>query len=207
MTSYPALRRSLRGPLLFARSRAIPLAVASLAAIAVLAVWGAHGLDAYLEPSRRVPVVALAPLLSAAVIGTGLHPYMDELDRTAVRPWWPRRLTQLLGLTALAATVLAVAVLGHTAEFGAPAMARNALGAMGITAAAAVMIGARLSWLPAFAYVSAIYLGAGRVHGHGAQIWAWPMQPGPQAGAWAAAVALFVAGASVYAWRGPRRES
>ncbi|MEU0393097.1 hypothetical protein ABZ208_10020 [Streptomyces sp. NPDC006208] len=207
MSARSTPQRSLSGPLLLARSRAVPLAVASLAAIGVLAVWGAHGLDAYLEPSRRVPVVALAPLLSAAVIGTGLHTYTDELDRTAVRAWWPRRLAQLLGLTALAATVLAFAVLGHTAEFGAPAMARNALGAMGITAAAAVVIGARLSWLPAFAYISAIYLGAGRVHGGGAQIWAWPMQPGPQPGAWAAALALFVAGASLYAWRGPRRES
>jgi hypothetical protein len=206
VTSRPAFRRPLGGPLLFARSRGIPLTVASLAAIALLAVWGAHGLDAYLEPSRRVPVVALAPLLAAAVIGTGLHPYTDELDRTAVRPWWTWRLAQVLGLTALAATLLAFAVLGHTAEFGAPAMARNALGAMGITAATAVVIDARLSWLPAFAYLSAIYLGSGRVRGSGVEIWAWPMQPGPEPGAWAAALALFVAGTSVYEWRGPSRE-
>lgn len=197
------LTEALSGRLLYARSRGIPLA---LAVIAALAVWAAYGLDAYLDPQRRVPVVALAPLFASAVIGTSFHQYADELDRTAVRPWWPRRLTQLLALTALAAAVLALAVLGHAAEFGAPAMVRNTLGAVGITAGSAAVIGARLSWMPTFTYLSAIYLGAPRVHGGWATVWAWPMQPGPQAGAWATAAAVFVAGSVLYAWRGPRRE-
>jgi hypothetical protein len=198
--------RSLSGRRLYARSRGIPLALAVLAATAALAVWAAYGLDAYLDPKRRVPVVALAPLLASAVIGTSFHQYADELDRTAVRPWWPRRLTQLLGLTALAGAVLALAVLGHVPEFGAPAMVRNTLGAVGITAASAALIGARLSWLPTFTYLSAIYLAAPRTQGSWTTVWAWPMQPGPQLGAWAAAAAVFVTGAALYAWRGSLRE-
>ncbi|MGW3627366.1 hypothetical protein [Streptomyces sp. NPDC000880] len=192
--------------MLHARSRGIPVALAVLAATAALAVWAAYGLDAYLDPKRRVPVVALAPLLASAVIGTSFHQYADELDRTAVRPWWPRRLSQLLALTALAGAVLALAVLGHVAEFGAPAMVRNTLGAVGITSASAALIGTRLSRLPAFTYLSAIYLGAPGVHGGRAAVWAWPMQPGPQLGAWAAAAAVFIAGSALYAWRGPCRE-
>lgn len=194
------------GRMLYARSRGIPVALAILAATAGLAVWAAYGLDAYLDPKRRVPVVALAPLLASAVISTSFHQYADELDRTAVRPWWPRRLAHLLALTALAAASLALAVLGHTTEFGAPAMVRNTLGAVGIATASAALIGARLSWLPTFAYLSAIYLGAPGVHGGWAAVWAWPMQPGRQPAAWATAGVAYVAGAALYAWRGSRRE-
>lgn len=198
---------AVTGRLLYARSRGIPFALTVLAATAALAVWAAYGLDAYLDPRRRVPVVALAPLLASAVIGTSFHQYADELDRTAVRPWWPRRLTQLLALTALAAAVLALAVLGHVAEFGAPAMVRNTLGAVGITAASAALIGARLSWMPTFGYLSAVYLGAPRTHGGWATVWGGVADAaGPRAGAWATAAAVFVAGAALYAWRGPRRE-
>ncbi|MEV6399888.1 hypothetical protein AB0M39_34735 [Streptomyces sp. NPDC051907] len=195
-----------RGLLLYARSRGLPLALGVLAATSALALWAAHSLDGHLDPQRRVPVVALAPLFASAVIGTGFHQYADELDRTAVRPWWPRRLAQLLALTALAAAALALAVLGHPEEFGAPAMARNTLGAVGITAAAATLIGARLSWMPTFAYLSAVYLGAPRTPSGWATLWAWPMQPDAQPGAWAAAGTAFAAGSALYAWRGARRE-
>ncbi|MEU6590778.1 hypothetical protein ABZ923_16415 [Streptomyces sp. NPDC046881] len=194
------------GPLLYARSRALPLTLAALAGTAVFAVWAAGRLDAYLDPDRRVPIVALAPLLASAVIGTSLYSASDELDRTAVRPWWPRRLGQLTALTALAALLLAPAVLGHAGTFGAPAVVRNTLGCTGVTAAAAVLLGARLSWLPAFAYVTAVYLGSNAAHGRAAAVWAWPTQPGAQRGAWAVALVAFAAGAVLYAARGARPE-
>jgi hypothetical protein len=194
------------GPLLHARSRALPLALAALLGTTAFAVWAAARLDSYLDPDRRVPIVALAPLLAAAVIGTSLHSASDELDRTAVRPWWPRRLAQLAGLTAVAAVLLPLAVLGHPETFGPPAMIRNTLGCTGVTAGAAVLLGARLSWLPAFGYVSAVYLGSSGAHGRAVAVWAWPMQPGEQAGAWAAALAAFTVGAALYAVRGARPE-
>ena len=97
---------STPGPVLYARSRALPQTVAALAATTLLAVWAAHALDSYLDPERRVPVVALAPLVAATAIGTSLHSASDELDRTAVRPWWRRRLIHLLALTALAGALL-----------------------------------------------------------------------------------------------------
>ncbi|MFH9671517.1 hypothetical protein ACH4L5_04410 [Streptomyces sp. NPDC017405] len=195
-----------RGPLLYARSRALPLTLAALAGTAAFAVWAAGRLDACLDPDRRVPVVALAPLLASAVIGTSLYSASDELDRTAVRPWWPRRLLQLTALTALAALLVTPAVLGHADTFGPPAVLRNTLGCTGITAAAAVLLGARLSWLPAFGYVSAVYTGSAAAHGRAATVWAWPVQPGPQPGAWAAAGTAFAVGAVWYAARGARPE-
>lgn len=194
------------GLLLYARSRAVPLTLAALAATTACAVWAADSLDTFLDPYRRVPVVALAPLLAAAVIGTSLFSASDELDRTAVRPWWPRRLVQLTALTALASSALPLAVLGHPEIFGPPAMVRNTLGCTGVTAAAAVLMGARLSWLPAFGYVSAVYLASSGARGRAVTVWAWPMQPGAATGAWVAALAAFVAGAALYAVRGARPE-
>ncbi|MES9522282.1 hypothetical protein [Streptomyces capoamus] len=205
-TTHGRTARTTHGPLLYARSRALPLTLAALAGTALFAVWAAGRLDAYLDPDRRVPIVALAPLLASAVIGTSLYSASDELDRTAVRPWWPRRLGQLTALAALAAVLVAPAVLGHAETFGAPAVVRNTLGCTGITAAAAVFLGARLSWLPAFAYVTAVYLGSATAHGRAAAVWAWPMQPGAQRGAWAVAVAAFAVGAVLYAVRGARPE-
>ncbi|KUN83473.1 hypothetical protein AQJ66_18910 [Streptomyces bungoensis] len=196
----------MTGLVLYARSRALPAALAALAATAVFAVWAAGRLDAYLDPDRRVPIVALAPLLASAVIGTSLYAPSDELDRTAVRPWWPRRLAQLLALAALASVLLAPAVLGHPEVFGPPAVIRNTLGCTGVTAAAAAVLGARLSWLPAFGYVTAVYLASSGARGRAATVWAWPMQPGVQPGAWAAALIAFVLGAALYAVRGARAE-
>jgi hypothetical protein len=207
-----------RGVVLYARSRALHLTLAALAGTAVFAVWAAGLMNAYLDTNRRIPLVALAPLLAASVIGVSLHTWTDELDRTAVLPWWPRRLAHLAGLTALAAALLPLAVLGHplafahasamghASAFGPPVMIRNLLGCTGMTAAAAALLGARLSWLPAFGHVSAVYLASGGVRGPAVTVWAWPVQPDGRLGAWLAAGAAFVLGSALYTARGARAE-
>ncbi|MGW2476397.1 hypothetical protein [Streptomyces sp. NPDC001665] len=195
-------------PVLYLRSRALPRTAAAVACTALLAAWAAYWIQAQptFDHSARVPVLVLAPLLVSSAIGTSLYAPADELDRTAVRRWWPRRLAHLLALTVPAAAALALAVPGHPEAFGAPGMVRNVLGATGITAAAAALIGARLSWLPVTVYIGAVYLAASHTPGGAASVWAWPMQPGPQVGAWATAAAAFAAGAALYAVRGARRE-
>ncbi|WP_369146485.1 hypothetical protein [Streptomyces sp. R44] len=196
----------MSGLRLYARSRALPGALAVLVGTAVAAGWAARWLVSLpgADPSVRLPVVALGPLLAAAVIGTGLYAPSDELDRTAVRAWWPRRLTHLLAATALAGVLLALAVPGHQEEFGAPAAVRNTLGLVGVAAGAAALVGARLSWLPPALYLCAVALAAPAEPGGTAAWWAWAMQPGPERGAWTVAVAAFTAGAALYAWRGAR---
>ncbi|WP_030814023.1 hypothetical protein [Streptomyces sp. NRRL F-2799] len=195
------------GLVLYVRSRSLPLTLGALAATTGIAVWAAGALDAFLDPVRRVPVVALAPLAAAAVIGASLRSDSDELDRTAVRPWWPRRLAWLASLTAVAALLLPLAVLGHPQTFGPPAMIRNILGCTGLTALSAVFLGARLSWLPACAFVSAAALVSSGARGSAVTLWAWPLQPGAQPAAWAAALTAFAAGAALYAAHGARPES
>ncbi|MEV0368889.1 hypothetical protein AB0I10_03545 [Streptomyces sp. NPDC050636] len=196
------------GLVLYCRSRALPLTVATLLGTALLAAVCAHRLNAYTDPYQHVPLVmALAPMIAAAVIGNSLYQHSAELERTAVRPAWPRRLAHLLALTTLAAGTLALAVPGHAQEFGAPVMVRNLVGAVGITAVAATVIGARLSWLPTVAYLGAVSLAGGGAPGRAAMIWAWAVQPGPQPAAWAAAAGTFVVGGALYAVRGARPES
>ncbi|WP_405780752.1 hypothetical protein [Streptomyces sp. NBC_00859] len=197
--------RGLGPSVLYARSQGLPLTTYTLLGTAVLAAWAARALHAHLDPGRLVPVVALAPMLAAAAISTGLYEHSAELDRTAARPWWPRRLAALLVPTAFAAASLALAVPGHAQEFGAVAMVRNLLGAVGIGAAAAAVLGARLSWLPVVACLSSVYM-AGAPAGRAAAVWAWPVQPETRPGSWAAASLVFLGGTALYTVRGSRGE-
>lgn len=193
-------------PVLYLRTRAVPRTTVSLMCVVLLATWAADALVDRFDYGARVPVLVLAPLLVSAAIGTSLYAPADELDRTAVRRWWPRRLLHLLALTVPAAAALALAVPGHPEAFGAPGMIRNVLGATGVAAASAALIGARLSWLPMTVYGGAVYLAAPRTPGGPASVWAWLMQPGPQTGAWVVASVAYAAGAALFAVRGPRRE-
>ncbi|MFC8956412.1 MULTISPECIES: hypothetical protein [Streptomyces] len=188
------------------RSRALPAALAVLVGTAAAAAGAARWLVSLpgFDHTARLPVVVLGPLLAAAAVGACLYTPSDELDRTAVRPWWPRRLAQVIAPTVLAAALFALALPGHPEAFGAPAAVRNTLGLVGVAAGGAAVVGARLSWLPPAFFVGAVYLAAPSDAGGAAQWWAWVMQPGPQAGAWTVAVAAFVTGTSGYAWRGAR---
>ncbi|GEB59875.1 hypothetical protein [Streptomyces gardneri] len=192
---------------LYLRSRGLPGALAALLGTAAAAAWAAWWLVSLpdFDHTARLPVVVLGPLLAAGVIGTSLHTPSDELDRTAVRAWWPRRLVHVLAPTALAVALLALALPGHAEEFGAPAAVRNTLGLMGVAAGATTLLGARLSWLPPTFYAGVVYLAAPAGAEGGAVWWAWVTRPGPEGEAWAVAAVAFAAGAALYAWRGSRR--
>ncbi|MFE1285284.1 hypothetical protein [Streptomyces sp. NPDC058751] len=206
LPTWSAPGHRFRSLALYSRSRGVPTTLAALAGAALFTVWMASRPDAYLDPERRVPLIALAPLLASMAIGVSLHTYTRELDDTAVRRWWPRRLAHLLFLSALSAALLALAVPGHAQEFGAAAMVRNTLGAIGITAGWAVLVGARLSWMPTTLYFSAMYLSGTSSRVNNATVVGWIVQPGPQHGAWAVGLALFVAGTALCAARGARPE-
>ncbi|WP_405794812.1 hypothetical protein [Streptomyces sp. NBC_01506] len=210
VTARTTARRPLPGLRLYARSRAAPATLAVLAATALGAAWAAQRLVEQPDagPTARLSVVVLAPLFAAGVIGTGLFTHSPELERGAVRPWWPRRLAHLLLATALAAALLALAVPGHFDAYGASAMARNVIGSTGVAAASAVLLGARLSWLPMMVYVAVTsYLGAADpADGGAAAAWAWPMRPEGEVRAWVTALAVYGCGAALHAWRGAGRE-
>ncbi|WP_405675807.1 hypothetical protein OG292_11035 [Streptomyces sp. NBC_01511] len=200
-TPAPGILPALR---LYARSRAVPATLAVLVATALGAAWAAQWLveQPGAGPTARLPVVVLAPLFAAGVVGTGLFTHSAELERGAVRPWWPRRLAHLLLATALAAVLLALAVPGHFDAYGASAMARNVVGSTGVAAASAVVLGARLSWLPMMVYTAVTYLWASGAAGGAAAAWAWATRPEDDVRAWLTALAVYGCGAALHAWRG-----
>ncbi|MGW6458478.1 hypothetical protein ACWF94_21615 [Streptomyces sp. NPDC055078] len=201
--------------LLYARSRGLPVTLGVLAATVVCVFWrvasmssagSADSAGSSWDPALEKPLVIVGPLLVAAAIGTSLYTYSDELDRTSVRPWWPRRLTQLAGLTAASAAALGIAMPGATEEFGAGAMVRNTLGVVGLAVLSAVVIGARLSWAPPLAYLATIYLGVQGAGSRWTAVWAWPLQPGPGTASWVTALLLLATATIAYTVFGARRE-
>ncbi|MER6911648.1 hypothetical protein ABT354_08260 [Streptomyces sp. NPDC000594] len=197
----------LSGPLLYARSRRVPVTLAVLTAAALLTFWWGD------PPSGRGPAFPgpaawawlAGPLLAAVAIGAALHSDSAELDRTAARPGWLPRAAQLLGLTVFA--VAAAAVTSPLSEEGATlaTTARVLLGAVGLAAAGAVPLGARLSWLPPLAYLVTVPL-VGPLPEGSPVVWSWPLRPDGDTGAWLTALALLAAGTALAAWRGPRPE-
>lgn len=197
---------------LYLRSRALP---STLAAFAVAAATAAYLTQPQGGPQKRELALVLAPLLVSAAIGAGLRSHSPDLDRTSARPWWPLRTAHLAGCTALAAlTALVVPVFaGAHAAYGADggheaeAIVRNVLGLTGLAALTAVLLGARLSWLPALLYALPAYLAADGTVTHGLPaLWTWLMQDGSQPSGWWVTCGLFAAGSALFAWRGPRPE-
>lgn len=170
------------------RSRALPAGVASFLGIAAITHWSARRLLDMPSSGANalLPVVVLAPL-PAAGIGTGPHTYRDDLDRTAVRARWPRRLVHPRTLTAGAAALPALALPGHSPDFGWSAVVSNVLWAAGIRAAGAALPGARLSRLPTTVHLNAVHLAGA------------PREPGRVTGAGVTAGAVFVLGCALHA--------
>ncbi|MFE9661027.1 hypothetical protein [Streptomyces sp. NPDC005955] len=186
------------GGWLYARSRKLPGSLGALVLIALGVRWADRQLDV------RTALALLAPLAAASVVGTSLHGYADGLDRTAARAWWPRRLAHVTLLSAVAALLLAVAVHGPPQEYGTAVLARNTLGTAGVATLSAVLLGARLSWLPPLVWLCGLHLVA---RSDGGRVWdavTWPVSQAERGGAWVAAVALFLVGVAVYARWGVR---
>ena len=99
---------------------------------------------------------------------------------------------------------LSVAGLRAPDTYGAHALMRNALGCIGLVAGGAVLLGARLAWLPAFVYVCAVYAAAPRQTGTVIAAWAWPVQPSTITASWLAAATIFTVGAAGYVHGGSR---
>ncbi|MEV0729537.1 hypothetical protein [Polymorphospora sp. NPDC050346] len=193
--------------LLHLRARGGPAFAAGLVVVTALAWAGGSWLISrpYFDgPAARIPVVALTPLLGALLLAPTLAGAGDELERGTPAPWRHWRAGHVLAAVVVIGTPLALTGLHAPEVFGAYALLRNTLGCVGLVAGAAVLLGARLAWLPAFGYVCAVYGAVPRQVGGAAGIWAWPVQPSGVEASWAVAVALFVAGSASYLWYGAR---
>lgn len=179
--------------------------VAGVGIIALLA-WAAGtwltGRPYFDGPAARVPVVALAPLLAALLLGPTLAGADEDLEHSTALPWQAWRAGHVLSAAAVIATALSLTGLHAPSTFGAYALARNTVGCIGLVTSAAALLGARLAWLPAFGYVCAVYAAAPRHTGVLVALWAWPIQPSTTAVSWLTAVTTFALGATAYTHHG-----
>ncbi|NLU79888.1 hypothetical protein HCA58_16145 [Micromonospora sp. HNM0581] len=192
------------------RSRGAPMFVAGVGVVTLLA-WAAGTWIAsrpYFDgPAARVPVVALAPLLAALLLGPTLAGADEDLDRSTPLPWRAWRAGHLLVAAFVTAMALSVAGLRAPDTYGAHALVRNALGCIGLVAGGAVLLGGRLAWLPAFGYVCAVYAAAPRQTSVVVAAWAWPIQPSTTTASWLTAATIFAAGTAGYVHGGCRARS
>jgi hypothetical protein len=189
------------------RSRGAPTFLAGVGVIALLA-WAAGTWLAsrpYFDgPAARVPVVALAPLLAALLLGPTLAGADEDLEHSTPLPWRAWRAGHLLVAVLVTAMALNVAGLRAPDTYGAHALMRNTLGCIGLVAGGVVLLGARLAWLPAFVYVCAVYAAAPRQTGVVVAAWAWPIQPSTITASWLTAATIFIVGAAGYVHAGSR---
>lgn len=182
-------------------ARGVPAFLVGLAVVAVLA-WAAGGWlvsrPYFGGAVARIPVVALAPLLAAVLLGPSLAGADEDLERGTPLPWRVWRACHVLLAALLCAAVLSLAGLADPHTFGAYALVRNTLGHTGLVVGAAALLGVRLAWLPVFCYGCAVYAAAPRGTDRVTAIWAWPVQPSSATVSWLVVGVLFVAGTAAY---------
>ncbi|MEV6597244.1 hypothetical protein AB0M36_10320 [Actinoplanes sp. NPDC051346] len=194
---------------LYLRSRGVPpIAGAGLGLVAL--AWTPWTM---FSKTRDVdfPYVLLIVVLLVSAVSVTLAGPDDALDRTAAKPWRPRRLAHLLVTYALITAVL-LATLATPARFGPAAeVSRDVAGLLGLTALGAALLGAHRSWflpllwtLPAL-YISAIAGEGGAAEGPPSwtrQALTWMMQPIDSRPAAIVAAALAIAGLLAFSLRG-----
>lgn len=189
------------------RARGAPTFLVGIVVVAVLGWVAASWITSrpyFDDAASRIPVVALAPLLGAMLLAPTLGAVDEELERGTPLSWPRWRLGHVLLGTALVGGTLALTGLRAPEVFGTYALLRNTLGCVGLAAGGALLLGARLAWLPAFGYVCAVYAATPRQVGGAAGVWAWPVQPSGVPSSWLVAAALFVLGVVGYLCRGAR---
>ncbi|MEV0849240.1 hypothetical protein AB0J21_25770 [Streptomyces sp. NPDC049954] len=217
--TVPAPRRAvppasrLPGSRLHARVHSLAPAVLALCAVAFLCLWLAHALRpgdqaGFSDPFRTAPLLAFGPLLVGVVTTVSQHRHAPELEGTAVRSPLLLRLVPLLGLLVVGTALLVLAALAGPAEGrDLPALVRATVGATGLMAGTATLLGARAGWLPAAVYLPAVHLGhPGVPDGRAAQVWAWSTCPGDQLLPWVTGIVLLVGGTALHALLGARPE-
>lgn len=197
-------RMPARFAILHVRARGVPLTIAGLVVLALLA-WAADWLlhaQGSSGPADRWSVAVLAPLLGAVIISAGLGGADEELERTAAMRWRRVRTVHVAVAVAAVGAALALTGLSEPSTFGAYELARNSAACIGLVAVGTAVLGVRLGWMPVVAYVLLV-LGMASPTPENAW-WTWPIQEWSADSAnWAAAV-VGVVGALGYVWFGSR---
>jgi len=185
---------------LYLCSRQAGRTVAVLAAVAA-AAWLWLRWDSTSEITVTiVPIVV--PFAAALMVGASAGSPFGEGEATGGRPLWPLRGGHLLGLVAVAAAALALAVSRWGVPDGGWTLVRNLAGFTGLALLTARALGAGLSWVVPLGYASLSFL-APRP-GERPSPWAWPALAATDHMAALIALALLLAGLALVALSGAR---
>jgi hypothetical protein len=193
----------LRLAWLYAVSRRIPAAVATVAAcaaalrIALTWHWDAYG-------ALQLPLVFETAAAAAITVSTTSP--LGEPERVAGPRLPGLRLAGTAVLTVLAVSALAAAGTGGHLAGGAADVLRNLAGITGLGLLCAGVLGGGLSWTgPAGYLVVGVYALYTQWHGPALTTpWLWPARPPRDLGAAVCAGLVFAAGLALVTWRGAR---
>lgn len=135
----------MRPLVLYVRSRRIAGALTAAVGSTAL-LWSAGARLDDPEVARNLGPIAVG--IAAAVAGHGLAGADSALERTAALDWRPRRAAHIGLVVAAALGIVAATTLTDHPLGAVAAIARNAIGAGGLLALAATLLGAAHAWSP-----------------------------------------------------------
>ena len=193
---------ALRWPVLYARSRHVPISVAAAAVVVAAMTATARGLSGDGLDAR---LTALALAAAVAVLSIGLAGQDLALDRTAAIAWAPRRAAHLLlgGVLVAAMWLVPYAVAGESVPVAF--VARDAAGFAGLAGLGAAAFGGRYAWGPPLIAATLSIFASPAAETPVERLVAWPVSPPDLAAATWTAALLLTAGTLCYALAGPRR--
>ncbi|MGW3858889.1 hypothetical protein [Micromonospora arida] len=183
------------------RSRRVPLAVSSAAAIVTLA-WVLSLV--YTESTTiNARTASLTIMLAVVAFGTTLSGADDALDHTASVNWPLRRAGHLLLAAAAITALLSLSTLTDARYEPFALVLRNTAGLLGLTALGAAVVGAALSWIAPLTWtLIAVLPFLGPSTDVRVQVASWLIQPAGTTVATVCATVLAVTGLLAYALRG-----
>jgi hypothetical protein len=195
----------MRWLVLYARSRRVPLALASATALVAL-VW-ALALAYSRTPVMNPRLVSLTVLLAVAALAPTLSGADDALDHTGSLNWPARRAGHLLAAATVIAALLLLTTLTDARFAPAALVLRNTAGLLGLTALGAALFGAGRSWIAPLTWTLVAVLPLMEPSTRPAmQVAGWLIQPAGTAAATACATVLAVSGLIAYTLRGCPRQ-
>lgn len=209
---------------LYLRSRLAGFVMIGLTGVALLG-WG-FGRWILAQPFVDVerylaPVLLLATLVAACIIGIGTSSPFGHMERTSSFPLSVLRFFHLAGLLAWSTLTLTLATSAWNSDYAGWALVRNLAGFSGLVLLAACVFGSRLSWVAPFGfYTLAVFTGRtetfnsekhtvlGRIMGEVPvgewERWAWAMRPYTDYLSWILALALLIIGLAWVCFLGAR---
>ena len=189
---------------LYMRSR-LAVHTGAILTMVALTTWAVApwALSRPLANPALVPVLTLAPLVSACALGASTRSPFGDAERSVARPLSALRLGHLVGLLVWAALALFLVSLPWNYD-AARILVRNLAGLSGLAFIAARLLGGHLSWTLPLAFAVIAPVAGGGARNGGLALWAWMGRPPTDLTSILIALALLTVGLAVVCSAGSR---